>query len=544
MAKQWYIEVLGIGSGASEKDIRRAYRRLASKYHPDKNPSPFAKERMQELNAALEAALKYVGGNSRSSKHSNAAKQSRSRSDRSKTGEDIHRSAHISLREAYFGCEKEISNGRRKVLVRIPKGAQSNDIIRSAREGEVGLNGGRPGDLLVTVQVENDIVFKRDGDNLIFEVELGNVIDFGGTINVPAFSGEVSMKIPAGTKDGQIFRLSGKGMPNSTGGFGDMIVVDILSSADSEEEESKQSSSTEDQPIRAESELASAIERGEALALSLKSDITLSSALPPVQSNLRIVGNGFTISGDKLFRIFEVIEGASLYIEQLTLREGHAYYGGAIRNAGELKISNCIFVENTAKDAGGAIDNRNDAILRSTGCKFLNNSAKYNGGAINDSAKSMDIISCVFKNNSSASNGGAIRHTGDMYVDRCIFQNNSANRNGGAIDNSGSASIRATECDFFDNSAKSYGGAINDSCRSTSVDKCIFNRNSAKQGGAIYYWGKLLRNTALTITESEFRRNSSEKPGGAIHIMDRPKESTISINHYWNNEPDNCRGCE
>lgn len=565
MAGHWYLEVLGVDSGATEEEIRRAYRRLASEHHPDRSRSPFAKERMQELNAALEEALKGAGGSGavrskRRTAQSNPGERSSSHSHHRKNGADIRRTIVISLREAYFGCIKDISIGKRSVSVRIPEGAKSDDIIRMMSEGARGSHGGQHGDLLVTIQIEDDQLFKRDGDNLIFEVELGHVVDFGGTINIPAFGGEISMKIPAGTKDGQSFRLSGKGMPKASDGFGDMIVVEKLSSADDEPPMSEQTDSdsanrkkwyeTEaykesyKRKISSEDELAKAIKIKTKRPISLTNDIILSAALPPIESNIRINGKGFAISGDKRRRVFEIKRDGKLSIDGLILRDGKENYGGAIRNSGELIIANCKFVENFATGDGGAIDNRKDASMNATCCEFLNNRSESKGGALNDSGGSIEVSNCIFKKNFARFRGGGIRHAGHLNLYRSTFNRNSTDSSGGAIHNDGSAHLSSCECDFSYNSAKSAGGAINDSGRHLYVANCNFMDNSAKKGGAIYYWGKTFGKTALTITENVFRNNSSDESGGAIRLLTRPNDSSLSMNQFSDNEPDDCHGID
>ena len=520
---------------------------------------------MQELNAALEEAIRGVGGSAavsskRQTAQSQPGKRSSNHSNRRKNGADIKRTVNISLREVYFGCNRDISIGRRSVSARIPKGAKSDDIIRIASEGERGSYGGKHGDLLVTVQIEDDQLFKRDGDNLIFEVELGYVVDFGGTINIPAFGGEISMKIPAGTKDGQTFRLRGKGMPKASNGFGDMIVVEKLSSADdgppmSEQTDDYSASRTKwyetetykesyIRKISSEEELAKAIKIKTKRPILLTNDIILSAALPPIESNIRINGKGFAISGDKRRRAFEIMRDGKLSIDGLILRDGKEIYGGAIRNSGELIIANCKFVENFATGDGGAIDNRKDARMTATCCEFLNNRSENKGGALNDSGGSIEISNCIFKKNFARFRGGGIRHAGHLNLYRSTFNRNSTDSSGGAIHNDGGAHLSSCECEFSYNSAESAGGAINDSGRHLYVANCNFMGNSAKKGGAIYYWGKTFGKTALAITDSVFRNNSSDESGGAIHLLTRPNDSSLSMNQFSENEPDDCHGID
>ncbi len=557
MAGQWYLEVLGVDLGATEVEIRRAYRRLASEHHPDKNRSPFAKERMQELNAALEEALKGVGGSSavrskRRSAQSNPGKRSSSHSRNRKNGADIKRTVHISLREAYFGCTRDISIGRRSVSVRIPKGAKSDGVIRLASEGERGRHGGQHGDLLVTVQIEDEQLFKRDGDNLIFEVELGHVMEFGGTINVPAFSGVIQMKVPAESKDGQTFRLAGMGMPKHSGGFGDMMVVDKASKTGTAHshsaqhgDETKQSTKTNEYMIFTENDLAMAIKSSEDSRLTLQSDIRLSSPLPPISSTVLIHGNGKNIHGMRRCRIFEINEDGWLSMEGLHLVHGKSSFGGAISNSGKLTMSDCTFSYNdAAKGSGGAIHNRTDASISASRCQFRSNFSKFYGGAIHDTGGSIMLNDCVFERNKAGSRGGAINHDGDLAIRESQFDHNSAIQDGGALNNSAGAKLTISECELYGNTVNGNGGAIYSSCTSMLVEFCSFKRNSAKRsGGAIYNRGQVLGKTSLIIRDSEFHLNSSKKHGGAIAIEERLRGASLARNRYSGNKPDDCIGC-
>lgn len=125
-------------------------------------------------------------------------------------------------------CVGERQARRSRTLeVRIPPGVDSGTRIRITGEGDVGLNGGPPGNLYVNIDVEPDPLFRRQDFDVIYELQL-NVAEaaLGATVNVPTLEGEEVLKVPAGTQSGRTFRMRGKGVPHlQRSGRGDQIVV-------------------------------------------------------------------------------------------------------------------------------------------------------------------------------------------------------------------------------------------------------------------------------------------------------------------------------
>src|SRR5690606_29238386 len=120
----------------------------------------------------------------------------------------------ISLQEAYEGTTRMVSKGDRRVKVNIPAGATNGTKVRLSGEGEPGLQGGRPGDLYLIVEVEADSRFERQGDDLSTDVKVDVFTGMlGGTVAVPTMDRSINLKIPAGTQSGRKFRITGKGMP-------------------------------------------------------------------------------------------------------------------------------------------------------------------------------------------------------------------------------------------------------------------------------------------------------------------------------------------
>ena len=253
MAKDYY-KTLGVDKSASEKDIKSAFRRMAKKYHPDKNPNnPSAEARFKEVNEAYETLgdtekrtqydrfgadySRYqgfdgqpgggmpggfnVGGSGGfadifESLFGGAAGggRGRHRQTMNARGQDAEHSITINLQEAYEGTVRYITKGTRRIKVNIPPGADTGTKVRLSGEGESSMYGGVAGDLYLIVEVQPDSTFERTGDDLLVEVEVDMFTAIlGGKVQVPTLARPVKIKVPAGTQSGQKFRVSGKGMP-------------------------------------------------------------------------------------------------------------------------------------------------------------------------------------------------------------------------------------------------------------------------------------------------------------------------------------------
>lgn len=119
-----------------------------------------------------------------------------------------------------------VQNRTRNITVRVPAGVSDGQKIRLAGQGEAGLRGAPSGDLYVTIHVTPDKVFGRNGDDLtvIVPVSYGELV-LGTTVSVPTLEGRVGVKVPAGTADGRILRVRGRGVPKRSGGAGDLLVT-------------------------------------------------------------------------------------------------------------------------------------------------------------------------------------------------------------------------------------------------------------------------------------------------------------------------------
>jgi len=283
MAAKNYYTILGVNKNASEEEIKRAYRKLAMKYHPDRNPNKKeAEERFKEINEAYavlsdkEKRKQYdtfgaegfhqrftqedifrgfdfdeilsglFGGRGRREFRfggrsgfdfgdvfgRQAGYQDMSRMPQK--GEDVIYEITISLEEAAWGGEKRINyrkNGRvEEVSVKIPRGISSGKKLRLAGKGMEGRNGGSPGDLYLQVSIKEHPVFSREGDDLIVEKEINfSEAVLGTTIEVPTLEGMKKVKVPPGTQSHTKMRLKSLGIPHFQGeGKGDEYVKVIV----------------------------------------------------------------------------------------------------------------------------------------------------------------------------------------------------------------------------------------------------------------------------------------------------------------------------
>lgn len=259
-------EVLGLAKGADSAGIKKAYRHLARKHHPDVDKSPGAEERFKEINEAYQilsdpkkkaaydqygaAAFSQggpggpggppAGGGGAAGRwgpfsYTYTTTPGAGQVDpfdifeqvfgfrgfgRQRRGRNAHYSLAISFSQAVTGLEKELDLEGKKLKIRIPAGADDGLRLRFAGEGEAGPSGTPPGDLYLTVRVEPSREFVRQGDDLYSLAEITYLqAILGDTAEVPSLdpgSGGVKpikLKIPSGTQPGTEFRLRGKGMP-------------------------------------------------------------------------------------------------------------------------------------------------------------------------------------------------------------------------------------------------------------------------------------------------------------------------------------------
>lgn len=275
-----YYKILGVSKDATAKDIKKAYRKLAAKYHPDKNPGDAAsEEKFKELNEANEVLSdkekreKYdtLGSNWEAYQHTgddwrdyaNQSRQSKRSSQgnpsgfygQQGTGEDFSsffetffgsqggRSARgqqagfaggdvqaempITLLEAYQGSKRTFEIHNEKLRITIKPGSFDGQQLKIKGKGQPGVQGGNRGDLYIVLRVQQDHQFQRKADNLLYNasVDVYTAI-LGGKIEVPTLTGTVKVTVPKESDTGKTLRLKGKGMPkyNKPSTHGDLLV--------------------------------------------------------------------------------------------------------------------------------------------------------------------------------------------------------------------------------------------------------------------------------------------------------------------------------
>lgn len=270
MAKNYY-DVLGVSKSATEDEIKKAYRKLARKYHPDVNPDDkSAEDKFKEISEAYavlsdkEKKAQYDSMGHDAFSHSGqgydfhnmkyedmqnfnfggmsmedilgdlfgglGGGRSR-RSTRPTKGADIQYSINIPFADVIRGNEYELtvnSNmGSERIKVKVPAGVDTGSKIRLSGKGDAGQNGGPRGDLYIIPKVPKHPVYERDGADLSITVNV-DVFEamLGTTLQVPTPYGPVNLKIPAGSQEGRKLRLKDRGVPRLKGvGKGDLYVV-------------------------------------------------------------------------------------------------------------------------------------------------------------------------------------------------------------------------------------------------------------------------------------------------------------------------------
>src|ERR1700761_4632764 len=319
MSKRDYYKVLDVPKTATEAEIKKAYRRLAMKFHPDRNPND--KEAEERFKEAKEACEVLTDANKRAvyDQHGHAGIEAHSRGGGGRSGgdafsdifgdvfgdifgarrggdprtqqfrgADLRLELELDLDQAVFGyttevevpklsecetchgsgaakgstasacdtcggsgqirisqgffqlqqtcprcrgngtvvknpCDTCLGQGRvrrtKKLSVKVPAGVDTGDRIRRGGEGEAGRNGGPAGDLYVEIAVKEHAIFERDGEHLSCEVPISfATAALGGVVEVPTLEGDVTLKVPAETQSGRVFRLRDKGVKPVRGG--------------------------------------------------------------------------------------------------------------------------------------------------------------------------------------------------------------------------------------------------------------------------------------------------------------------------------------
>jgi DnaJ-class molecular chaperone len=263
-------KVLGVARGASEDDVRRAYRKLVKENHPDLNPANAteAEAKIRAINAAfaivgddekrkqfdqglIDANGEPRRGYSRAGAHAGPGRpggpggqgaedfgfgdifsdlfgRGKAGGPQPMRGQDVRYTLEVDFLEAAVGSRKRVTLPEGGVLdLNVPEGVTDSQTLRLKGKGTPGLRGGENGDALVEVKVRPHPEFRREGDDIY--IDLNVTIDeavLGARIEVPTIAGRVQLALPKGTSSGRAFRIKGKGVKNSTtGDQGDEIVT-------------------------------------------------------------------------------------------------------------------------------------------------------------------------------------------------------------------------------------------------------------------------------------------------------------------------------
>jgi len=270
MRKEWldkdYYSILGVAKGASQKEIKKAFRKLARNLHPDSNPDDASAEaKFKDVNEAYETLSdqeqrkeydhvremgyfvgdtggrqQYVryddvfgGGGARSGGledllggFGDVFGRAGRRQQVPTPGQDYEADLSLTFHDALSGDTKTLTINGEQVKVKIPQGIADGTKIRLRGKGGPGANGGPNGDTYVRVHVADHPIFARpDKKNLAITVPVTFVeAALGSVIEIPTLNGSTKIRVPAGTQSGKTMRLSGKGVETANGS-GDLLVT-------------------------------------------------------------------------------------------------------------------------------------------------------------------------------------------------------------------------------------------------------------------------------------------------------------------------------
>jgi len=267
-----YYKILGLTKSASDKDIKKAYRKLARKYHPDLNPNDkVAEKKFKEINEANEVLshpenrkkydqygkdwqhaeafekAKQQQQQQRSSYQQSASDSysnqdfsdffesmfggasSRTRGGNIKfRGQDYNAELQLDLKDVYKTHKRTLTVNNKNIRINIPAGVENGQVIKINGHGGKGINGGPNGDLYINFSIANHSRFKRDKNNLYttINLDLYKAI-LGGEITVNTFDGKVKLNIKPETQNGAKIKLKGKGFPiyKKENQYGDLYIT-------------------------------------------------------------------------------------------------------------------------------------------------------------------------------------------------------------------------------------------------------------------------------------------------------------------------------
>ncbi len=269
-----YYKILGVDKSASEADIKKAYRKLARKYHPDLNPNDAdAKKKFQQINEANEVLSdpekrKKYDKYGQDWQHGEAYEQARRQQSQHAgqrgahaggfeyeggdfsdffesmfggaggargfggqvryKGQDLSAELRLDLKDVYRSHQQTLTVNGKNIRLTIPAGVENGQTIRIKGHGGPGMNGGPNGDLLITFAIDNSSPFKREGNDLhaVHHLDLYTAV-LGGEAMVDTFDGKAKLKVAPETQSGTKVKLRGKGFPvyKHDGQYGDLYIT-------------------------------------------------------------------------------------------------------------------------------------------------------------------------------------------------------------------------------------------------------------------------------------------------------------------------------
>ncbi len=267
-----YYKILGLDKSAKPEDIKKAYRKLARKHHPDLNPNDKeAHKKFQQINEANEVlsdpekkkkydqygkdwqhaeqfekarqsgpgpqspgGYSFTGDGDESdfssffeslfggSGNSGRGRQTKFR------GQDYNAELQLTLEQAYTTHQQTLSVNGKNIRITIPSGIENGQVIKLKNYGAPGVNGGPNGDLYITFSISNHALYKRSGNDLYMNasIDLYTAL-LGGETTIDTLSGKIKLKVNPETQHGTKIRLKGKGFPvyKKEGEFGDLYVT-------------------------------------------------------------------------------------------------------------------------------------------------------------------------------------------------------------------------------------------------------------------------------------------------------------------------------
>ena len=267
-----YYKILGVDNKATSGDIKKAYRKLARKYHPDLNPNdPDSKRNFQKINEANEVLSdpekrnkydKYGKDWQHAEQFENAKQSQQESSDHSGQsysgaqfeggfsdffesmfggtpnagrsrqikfrGEDYNAQLQINLTDAIKPQKQILTVNKEKIRFTVPAGIENGQTIKIPGRGGPGINGGPNGDLYITFSITNNSGFKRLGNDLYAHADINlYTAVLGGDITIDTLSGKVKLKVKPETQNGSRIKLKGKGFPvyKNDGQYGDLYIT-------------------------------------------------------------------------------------------------------------------------------------------------------------------------------------------------------------------------------------------------------------------------------------------------------------------------------